>query len=131
MPLVGGLLSRLLVRVSSNLIYVKPLKAFAHRHARAGGRAYCFSMLFQPAGSAFGAAHTLDLPLLLGTQASWGATPLLKNAKWEEVHQAGQQVRKLWADFARTGVLPAQVYIPGVLELQAVTNTPDVSSPGH
>ncbi|UOG74055.1 carboxylesterase family protein [Hymenobacter tibetensis] len=115
---VGTLLSRLLVRVTSGMIYLKPAEAFAQRHARAGGRAYHFLMLFQPAGDTFGAAHTVDLPLLLGTQASWGATPLLAHANWDPIHQAGQQVRTLWADFARTGVLPAQVQIPGVLRLK-------------
>ena len=117
LPLVGARLSRLLVRVTSNLIYLKPAQAFARRHAQAGGRAYRFLVLFQPAGDAFGAAHAVDLPLLLGTPASWGATPLLGKARWEEVDQAGRQVRQLWADFARTGTLPAQMAIPGVLRL--------------
>ena len=117
-PVVGTRLLRLLVRVTSNLIYVKPAAAFARQHARAGGRAYYFSVLFEPAGNTFGAAHTVDLPLLLGTQATWANTPLLKDAKWEEVHQAGRQVRQLWADFARTGTLPAQIKIPGVLHVR-------------
>lgn len=118
LPVVGGLLARGLVRVTSNLIYLNPAKAFAQRHARAGGRAYHFLVLFRPAGDTFGAAHTVDLPLLLGTPASWGATPLLAQARWEEVERAGRQVRALWADFARTGVLPAQVTIPDVLRLE-------------
>jgi len=29
-----------------------------------------------------------------------------------------RQVRRLWADFARTGVLPDRVVIPGVLEVE-------------
>jgi para-nitrobenzyl esterase len=119
-PVMGGLLSRLLVRVTSDLIYVKPLEAFARRHTHAGGRAYRFSVLFRPAGDAFGAGHTVDLPLLLGTPASWGATPLLGKAKWKQVEQAGRQVRQLWADFARTGILPTPVDIPGVLQLKQV-----------
>ncbi|WP_375437706.1 carboxylesterase family protein [uncultured Hymenobacter sp.] len=120
MPFVGAQLARLLVRVSSNLIYLGPAKVFARRHARAGGRAYQFLVLFQPAGATFGAAHTVDLPLLLGTPASWGATPLLNSAKWEEIDQAGRQVRQLWMDFARTGLLPARVNVPGVLRLNQV-----------
>jgi para-nitrobenzyl esterase len=118
LPLTGKLLARLLVHVTSNLIYLKPASAFARRHARAQGRAYHFVVLFQPAGNALGAAHTMDLPLLLGTPASWGATPLLADANWEKVQLAGQQVRQLWAGFARTGVLPAQVNVPGVLRVE-------------
>lgn len=115
LPLLGAGLSRLLVRVSSHLIYQGPARAFARRHARSGGRAYEFRVLYQPPGSPFGAGHVVDLPLLLGTPASWAATPLLGQASWEEVDQAGRQVRQLWADFARTGQLPAPVTLPGVL----------------
>lgn len=62
----------------------------------------------------------VDLPLLLGTRASWAATPLLGKADWEEFDATGRQVRQLWADFARTGALPHQVVIPGVLEVKKV-----------
>ncbi|UOQ53094.1 carboxylesterase family protein [Hymenobacter cellulosivorans] len=120
LPLVGRLLSRPLVAISSRLVYLKATKAFARRHAQAGGRAYHFSVLFRPPGSEFGAAHTIDLPLLLGTQASWSFAPILGRATWEQVQEAGRQVRQLWADFARTGVLPSQVEIPGVLRLRQV-----------
>ena len=119
-PLLGPLLSRLLTTISSNKIYLNPATAFARRHAQGGGRAYQFLVQYQPPGSALGAAHTIDLPLLLGTQATWAATPLLGQAKWEEFNAAGRQVRKLWADFARTGILPAQVAISGVLRVRQV-----------
>ena len=118
LPLLGSWLSWLLVRASSYLIYQGPAQAFARRHARAGGRAYEFRVGYQPAGSPFGAAHVIDLPLLLGTPASWAATPLLGLASWEEIDRAGQQVRQLWVDFARTGCLPTPVDIPGVLRIK-------------
>lgn len=119
-PLLGPLLSRLLVNVSSRLIYQQPAQNFARRHAQAGGRAYAFTVDYQPLGSDFGGAHTIDLPLLLGTPASWAATPLLGRARWEDVEAAGRKVRQLWADFARTGELPARVELPGVLRLHRV-----------
>jgi len=77
-------------------------------------------MLYQPPGSPFGAAHVVDLPLLLGIPASWAATPLLSQATWTEVNATGRQVRQLWADFVRTGVLPAWVAIANVLRVQRV-----------
>ncbi|MDQ2769116.1 MAG: carboxylesterase family protein, partial [Bacteroidota bacterium] len=118
LPLLGGLLTRQLVRFSSHRIYLDPARAFAGRQARAGGRAWQFVLTYQPPGSAFGAAHVVDLPLLLGTRASWAATPLLGTARWEEFDAAGRRVRQLWADFARTGVLPDRVEIPGVLVVE-------------
>jgi para-nitrobenzyl esterase len=126
LPLLGRLISRPLVSISSGLVYLKSAVAFARRHARAGGRAYRFLVTFRPTGSEFGAAHTVDLPLLLGTQASWSFAPILGHATWAEVEAAGRQVRQLWADFARTGVLPAQVEVPGVLW---VKQEPTISVP--
>ncbi len=117
-PLLGSLLTRPLVAISSRMVYLKAAKSFARRHARAGGRAYHFLVLFQPRGSEFGAAHTIDLPLLLGTQASWSFAPILGQEKWEDIDQAGRQMRQLWADFARTGTLPARVDIPGILRVK-------------
>jgi para-nitrobenzyl esterase len=114
-PLLGRLIARPLVSFSSGLVYLKSAVAFARRHARAGGRAYRFLVTFRPTGSEFGAAHTVDLPLLLGTQASWSFAPILGQVPWADVEAAGQQVRQLWADFARTSVLPARVDIPGIL----------------
>ena len=118
LPLVGRRLVRLFTSVTSRRIYLDPARAFAAHQARAGGRAWRFLLTYQPPGSPFGAAHVVDLPLLLGTRASWAATPLLGEADWEEFDDAGRQVRQLWADFARTGVLPERVVIPGVLEVE-------------
>ncbi|MFC6225760.1 carboxylesterase family protein [Hymenobacter artigasi] len=118
LPVAGSRLVRLLTSVTSRRIYLAPAQAFAAHQARAGGRAWRFLLTYQPPGSPFGAAHVVDLPLLLGTQASWAATPLLGEANWEEFDAAGRQVRQLWADFARTGMLPERVVIPGVLEVE-------------
>ncbi|UYZ64954.1 carboxylesterase family protein [Hymenobacter weizhouensis] len=117
---LGPALTRRLVAAGSRRIYVDPAAAFANRHAQAGGRAYLFTVTYRPQGSAFGAAHTIDLPLLFGTQETWAAVPLLGDAPWEEVDRAGRQVRRLWAEFARTGALPATAEIPGVLHVRRV-----------
>ncbi|MBF9144226.1 carboxylesterase/lipase family protein [Hymenobacter sp. BT439] len=117
LPVAGRRVVRLLTEVTSRRIYLGPAQAFAVRQARAGGQAWRFILTYQPPGSPFGAAHVVDLPLLLGNRASWSATPLLGEADWEEVDAAGRQVRQRWADFARTGVLPERVEIPGVLEV--------------
>ncbi|MCC3158206.1 carboxylesterase family protein [Hymenobacter sp. 15J16-1T3B] len=117
-PLLGPALTRGLVAAASRRIYVAPAAAFARRHARAGGRAYLFEVTFRPRGSVFGAAHTIDLPLLFGTRDTWAAVPLLGDAPWEEVEEAGREVRRLWADFARHGALPAAAEVPGVLRVR-------------
>jgi para-nitrobenzyl esterase len=120
LPWLGPCLVQWLTTVISRKIYLNPARRFAHRHAQAGGQAYHFLVTYQPHGSEFGAAHTIDLPLLLGLPEQWAATPLLGQATWAEVNQAGQQVRHLWATFARTGHLPPRTEIPGVLEVEQV-----------
>ena len=118
LPLAGSPLVRLLTSVTSRRIYLAPARAFAEHQARAGGRAWRFLLTYQPPGSPFGAAHVVDLPLLLGNRTSWAATPLLGKADWTGFDKAGRQVRQLWADFARTGLLPARVVIPGMLKVE-------------
>ena len=117
LPLAGRALVRLLTNTTSRRIYLDPARAFAAHQSRAGGRAWHFVMSYQPPGSAFGAAHVVDLPLLLGTRAGWAATPLLGTADWDEFNKAGRRMRQLWADFARTGQLPDRVEIPDMLEV--------------
>ncbi|GAB2969128.1 carboxylesterase family protein [Hymenobacter coalescens] len=121
LPLLGRPAVRLLVDKVSARIYGAPATAFARRHAAAGGRAYRFTLTYQPPASPFGAAHTVDLPFLLGAEATWAAVPLLGQADWAAVDAAGRQLRALWADFIRTGQLPGQAEIPGVLQLRRVS----------
>ncbi|RSK42385.1 carboxylesterase family protein [Hymenobacter perfusus] len=109
-----------LIRAGSRRIYVGPAAAFARRHARAGGRAYLFSVPYHPPGSEFGGAHTIDLPLLFGSAEAWAPVPLLGEAAWPEVEAAGRPIRQFWADFARTGQLPAAIHLPGVLDVRRV-----------
>lgn len=119
-PLLGPLLVRRLVAAGSRRIYQAPARRFAHRHAQAGGRAYLFNVVYRPAGSQFGAAHTIDLPLLFGTPQTWAAVPLLGDAAWADVDRAGREVRRLWAGFARTGILPPVVELPGILHVHQI-----------
>ena len=107
-------LARPVVALTSWLVYRGGVRAFARRHAGAGGRAYRFVVSCWPAGSPFGAAHCMDLPLLLGTPAAWAATPLLGRATWPQVLAAGRPLRQLWVEFARSGELPERVALPGV-----------------
>ncbi|MET4106737.1 carboxylesterase family protein [Hymenobacter sp. UYP22] len=120
LPRPAPALVQALIAAGSQRIYVGPAAAFARRHARAGGRAYLFTVRYHPAGSEFGGAHTVDLPLLFGSAEAWAPVPLLGQAAWPEVEAAGRPVRQFWADFARTGQLPAHIHLPGVLDVEEV-----------
>lgn len=103
LPLVGRALRRFLVWATTYRIYTGPTRRFAREHRRGGGRATRYTVTWQPKGSPFGAAHIVDLPLLLGTRNAWEGTKLVGRTSWADLDQRGKAVRALWAEFARTG----------------------------
>ncbi|MEL7965808.1 carboxylesterase family protein [Vreelandella neptunia] len=116
-PLVGEALSKAMVAVTTRKVYIRDAHKFARRHAQAGGRAYLYRLDWCKGRYPFGAAHTIDLPLLLGEPSSWQHADLVKGVDEATLLEHGQPMRALWADFARTGQLPATGNIePQVLE---------------
>jgi len=110
-PVVGRALRRVLmravVRPTTRLVYARPVRAFAARHRAAGGRAVRYVLRAAPASSPIGAGHTSDLPLILGTRAAWTRMRLVPPEAWPEVAARGRAVRRVWAEFARTGGVAA------------------------
>jgi para-nitrobenzyl esterase len=64
--------------------------------------------------SQYGAAHTIDLPLLFGNDEAWKRAALVAGASWQDIDRHAKKVRQVWADFAR-GQLDDSGHIPGVL----------------
>lgn len=100
-PLVGAAAVRAIDWVVTETVYGRATRRFARRHAKAGGRAHRYVMDWHAPGNIFGAAHTIDLPLLLGNRKTWDGVGLIKGARWEDVQMTGRSVRALWAAFAR------------------------------
>ena len=107
MPLVGEALCKAMVAVTTRSVYIRDAHTFARRHAQAGGRAYLYRRDWCKGRFPFGAAHTIDLPLLLGEPSSWQHADLVKGVDEATLLEHGQPMRALWADFARTGQLSA------------------------
>jgi len=114
LPVVGPAIRWAVDRALTRRIYGAPADAFARRHAAAGGSAYRYVIDWHAPGNSYRAAHTVDLPLLLGTQASAEGSLIVKGASWAEIDDAGRGVRQAWADFAR-GALADHGRIPGVI----------------
>jgi para-nitrobenzyl esterase len=110
-PVVGralrAILMRAVVRPTTRTVYSRPVAAFVARHRAAGGRAVRYVLRAAPASSPIGAGHTSDLPLILGTRDAWTRMRLVAPEAWPEVAARGQAVRRVWADFARTGEVAA------------------------
>lgn len=119
-PLVGSAAVRAIDWVVTETVYGRATRRFARRHAKAGGRAHRYILDWHAPGNIFGAAHTVDLPLLLGTRKTWEGVGLIEGARWEDVESAGRELRALWAGFARGEDLGKSGGIPGVLRYRGV-----------
>ncbi|WP_426120678.1 carboxylesterase family protein [Kocuria sp. LHG3120] len=122
-PVLGALLRRIIVGYVTAAVYTRAIHRFATRHVRAGGRAHTYVLTWAAPGNPYGAAHTIDLPLLFGEESTWAGTGLLTGAAWEDIDTAGRPVRHLWADFARGAPLETRGRIPGVLRYRAAHHT--------
>lgn len=118
-PLVGQHAVRAIDWVVTETVYGRATRRFARRHAKAGGKAHRYLLTWHAPGNIFGAAHTVDLPLLLGTRETWDGVGLIAGARWEDVEAAGRKMRALWAGFARGADLGKSGGITGVLQYQA------------
>ncbi|WJH24731.1 carboxylesterase family protein [Pseudarthrobacter defluvii] len=100
-PLVGRAAVRAIDWVVTETVYGRATRRFARRHAKAGGQVHRYVLDWHAPGNIFGAAHTVDLPLLLGNRKTWDGVGLIADARWEDVDMTGRAVRSLWAGFAR------------------------------
>lgn len=100
-PVVGPPAVRAIDWVVTETVYGRATRRFARRHAKAGGKAHRYLLTWHAPGNIFGAAHTVDLPLLLGTRKTWDGVGLIAGARWEDVDMTGRSLRALWAGFAR------------------------------
>ena len=100
-PAVGAAAVRAVDWVVTETVYGWASRKFARRHKRAGGRAHRYLLSWHAPDNLFGAAHTIDLPLLLGNRGTWDGVGLIAGAPWETVDMTGRLVRALWAGFAR------------------------------
>lgn len=100
-PVLGRPIRRSLVAAVTQRVYGAAADRFAARHRAAGGRATEYVVTWAAPGNPFGAAHTVDLPLLFGDRETWAGAGLVAGAAWEDLDAAGRAVRRIWADFAR------------------------------
>ncbi len=115
LPLLGPLVRRAVVGWVTAEVYSRAIRRFARRHVRAGGTAHTYRLSWAAPGNPYGAAHTIDLPLLFGHERTWAHTGLVAGATWEEIEAHGRQVRRLWAGFARGEPLGDAGRVPGAL----------------
>ena len=116
-PVLGRLVSPAVVGYFTWAVYSRGTRRFARRHVRAGGRALTYVVSWSAPGNPYGAAHTIDLPLLFGDEDAWSRAELVAGASWAEIDRHAREVRQVWADFAR-GERLTSGRIPGALRYQ-------------
>jgi para-nitrobenzyl esterase len=119
-PIVGTAVVRAISWAVTEAVYGRPARKFARRHAQAGGTAYGYVLTWSAPGNYYGAAHTVDLPLLFGDKRTWGGAGLLNGASWEEINAQGRALRALWARFAHGQGLDKKGKLPGTLRYRSV-----------
>ncbi|MCB5281148.1 carboxylesterase family protein [Arthrobacter sp. AL08] len=119
-PLLGAAIVRGINWAVTEAVYGRSARKFARRHARAGGTAYSYVLSWAAPGNVYGAAHTVDLPLLFGDQKTWEGAGLLAGADWAEINAQGRELRAVWARFAAGEGLGRRGGIPGALRYRAV-----------
>jgi para-nitrobenzyl esterase len=112
-----------LVRYTTRKIYSRAAQRFAANHAKAGGVAYVYKIHWGSKKLRLGATHCIDLALLFGGDI-WQKSNLVKNMGADELLQHGRELRAIWAQFARTGTLPAPEHIdPSLLTYQKINHS--------
>jgi para-nitrobenzyl esterase len=119
-PVLGTAVLKAINWAVTEAVYGRAARRFARRHARAGGKAYRYLLTWHAPGNLYGAAHTVDLPLLFGDRKTWEGVGLVAGASWEEINARGRAVRAVWARFAAGKGLDPDGGIPGALRYRAV-----------
>ncbi|WP_223286387.1 hypothetical protein [Kocuria atrinae] len=90
-----------MVKPLTKRIYGTGAKAFASRHAAAGGKVTGYVLSYGNEEHPLNAAHIAELPLLFPSSA-WEARQCL-GLSLNDMHERGRLLRTQWAEFARGG----------------------------
>jgi para-nitrobenzyl esterase len=119
-PVLGAAVTGAINWAVTEAVYGRAARKFARRHAQAGGKAYSYVLSWAAPGNVYGAAHTVDLPLLFGNKQTWAGAGLLAGATWEDINAQGRALRAVWGRFASGKGLEGRGGIPGALHYRAV-----------
>ncbi|WP_433272327.1 carboxylesterase/lipase family protein [Pseudonocardia xinjiangensis] len=88
--------------VKSDWFFRMPTLKLAEAHAAGGGRTWLYELRWS--ATSVGAAHGLDVPLVLGTLRGHPQSALLLGPEpGEDAERLSREMRAAWVSFARTG----------------------------
>ena len=104
----GRIIDRILTSYETRAVFSKPGRTLGSHLRKAGHSVSTCEIVWRPQDSRYGAAHCVELPLLLGSHEDWVHAPMLGSAPARQVERYGREARSLWTEFARSGQSPAQ-----------------------
>jgi len=105
-----------IIKKLGNNIYHNPTDDFAKQYSEAGGKTYRYILSWGEKNSFVGASHMSDLILVCGGSEVVGRAMGMGLSE-EELYEQGKPLRKIWADFAKTGILET-MKIDGLIEIK-------------
>jgi para-nitrobenzyl esterase len=103
LPLLGAATANAVERVVGAAVFERASRKLARRLSGGGARVWVYRFDYAAPASSFGAAHCIELPFLLGSDAAWAAAPMLAGADPADIETLGRRVRTVWLNFVRTG----------------------------
>ncbi|WP_124059379.1 carboxylesterase family protein [Vaginisenegalia massiliensis] len=104
-PFIGKILFEAGVRAATWWVFVRPIKGVVRRYRHSLYPSYFYRFYWGPEANPEAAGHCVELPFIFADQAAWGRRNILRGSSWQEVKQKGQEVRAIWAEFARSGLV--------------------------
>lgn len=104
-----------IIKQKSNEIFTAGSDAFAKSYAEAGGKVWHHLFSWGVGRSPIGACHAMDCVPLFGMRGTTSA-PITMGYTEEEIRVQGEPLRRIWADFARTGEVISRG-IDGMIEI--------------
>lgn len=97
----------LVIRNMSKAIFIGPTQKFAQLYADCGGKVHLYSYCWRKDKHVIGAGHITELALLFGGKSIEG-TLMAQGLSERDFIEHGKPLRKIWAEFAKTGKVPAK-----------------------
>ena len=104
-----------IIRKVTYRIFTKPAEDFARLYADSGGRAYLYRFYWMKDHDYIGACHASDVQMIFGAKGMEGMDIAMGKTE-SEILEEGRPMRRMWAEFARTGEVE-EAGIDGVLTI--------------
>lgn len=108
----------LVLRKKSMAIFTGPTRKFAQLYAECGGKVHLYSYFWRKNQHVIGAGHITELALLFGGKGVEG-TLMAQGLSEREFLEHGKPLRRIWADFAKTGNI-STMKVNGMMEIEEV-----------